>query len=167
MVSDARSNQVSRHNTSVSSPADYLPEDSITWATEHSELMELIVGELLRTGEWPTSSALSRDLARQGRPVPLSSIAREMPKPLGFLENQDSRIVLLLFGLRLTTAGQVLLDGFFELLTTARERYGGEQEPPSITRADVTEAHADALSEIVLREAPFLGSGTGGPKEDW
>jgi hypothetical protein len=156
-----------RHNARVSSQPDYLPEETLAWAAEHSELMELIVEELLGTGAWPTSTALSRDLARQGRPVPLSSIAREMPKPLGFLENQDSRIVLLLFGLRLTSAGQVLLDGFYELLATARERYGGEQEAPSITRADVTGEHAAALSEIVLREGPFLGSGTGGPEEDW
>lgn len=151
----------------MSSQPDYLPEESVAWAAEHSELMELIVQELLRTGTWPMTTTLSRDLARQGRPAPLSGVAREMPKPLGFLQNQDGRIVLLLFGLRLTAAGQVLLDGYFELLATARERYGGEEEAPSITRADVTGEHPAALSEIVLREAPFLGSGTGGPEDEW
>ena len=69
--------------------------------------------------------ALTRPRRQGGR---LPSAASRANSPLGFLQNQDGRIVLLLFGLRLTAAGQVLLDGYFELLATARERYGGEEE---------------------------------------
>ena len=156
-----------RQNGGVPGQPDYLPEDSLAWATEHRDLLELIVSELLSTGSWPTSDALSRDLARSGRPISLSTVLGEMPKALGFLEYPRGQIVLLLFGLRLTTTGQELLDGFFAVLTKAKERYGGEQDQPAVTRADPTGAHPDALGEIVLREAPFLGSGTGGPQDDW
>jgi hypothetical protein len=52
------------------------------------------------------------------------------------------------------------------------ELYRGPAEPPTLSRSDVLripgdEAWLHALSEIVLREAPWLGSGTGGPDDDW
>jgi len=55
----------------------------------------------------------------------------------------------------------------------AAERYATEDSKPVITRQDATrgtspdDPYVTALSEIVLREAPFLGSGTGGPGDEW
>ncbi len=149
---------------------DYLPEGVLAWAEEHRELLDLVVSELLQSGTWPTTTKLTRDLARQGRPVHVDGILRGMPKPLGFVENQPGRIVLLLFGLRLTSEGQGLLDDYVALLGVARERFGGDDEPPVVSRSDLRGPkgpHRQALGEIVLREAPFLGSGAGGPEDVW
>jgi hypothetical protein len=151
----------------------YLPERSQTWAFEHNELMERIVEELLRTGAWPPLKELTRQLAREQRPVALRSLFWQMPKPLGFVENNPERVILTLFGLRVTRAGHKLLDGFVEILKLATQRYGGEDSAPVITHADVAccisglETHLTALSELLLRGTPFLGSGSGSPEDEW
>jgi hypothetical protein len=152
---------------------DYLPEELLAWGDERRDLLELIVDELLRNGDWPSTTALTRKLAREDRALPLSSILSEMPKPIGFVENHPGRIVLLLFGLRLTYEGQGLLAGFTAVLQTAIERYRGADEHPVMTLSDVAQTKtADdpfvrALSEIVLREAPFLGSSSESPDAGW
>jgi hypothetical protein len=154
---------------------DYLPEAVLAWARERQEILDLIVGEFLETGAWPTTTGLTRSLARSGQAVPLSSILREMPRQLGFVENHPGKIVLLLYGLRLTTAGTPLLEGFASLVRLALERYKGADETPLVTRSDlgqigVTDTTQQlALSEIFLREAPFYGGavGIGGPEDDW
>jgi hypothetical protein len=146
---------------------DYIPAEALVWADGRRDLMDLIVRELLGSGEWPTTRDLTRELARQGRPVPLDDVFRSMPKLLGWVENNPRRVVLTLYGLRLTSQGYRLLEGFFALLHTALERFRGAGDTPIVTRADLSGAYSDALSEIVLREAPFLGSGSGGRADDW
>ena len=152
---------------------EYLPAEVLDWADEHHDLLELVVQRLLESGEWPLVGELTRSLAREGRPSPLSELLQGMPKPLGFVESQPRRIVLLLFGLLLTGSGQPLLDGFATVLRAAVERFQGDAEHPLITSSDLPghgspqQPYVQALSEILLREAPFLGSGSGGPGEDW
>jgi hypothetical protein len=152
---------------------DYLPENACLWAREHRELLELVVEELLKTGTWPPLKDLTRRLAREGQPAALRSIFWEMPKPLGFVEHNPERVILTPFGLRTTHAGHKLLAGFTGVLTIAAERYVGEDSDPVITRADAAHGTVDsdpyvtALSDVVLLGAPFLGSGTGGPGEEW
>lgn len=151
---------------------DYLPEGSQRWAREHRDLLERIVEELLSTGIWPPLNDLTRQLAREGRPAALRSIFWGMPKPLGFINNNPERVILTPFGLRTTYAGHKLLAGFTGILTIAAERYVGDESDPVITRADAARGTVDsdpyvtALSNVVL-EAPFLGSGTGEPQEEW
>jgi hypothetical protein len=152
---------------------DYLPENARAWAHEHRDLLELIVDEFLRTGTWQPLKELTRKLAREGRPAALRSIFWEMPKPLGFINHNPERVILTPSGLRTTHAGHKLLAGFTAILTLAAERYLGEESDPVITRADAARGTLDsdpyvtALSDVVLLGAPFLGSGTGGPEEDW
>jgi hypothetical protein len=152
---------------------DYLPVEVLDWAGEHHDVLELVVQRLLMSGEWPQVGELTRSLARDGRPSPLSMVLHGMPKPLGFVESQPRRIVLLLFGLRMTDSAHSLLDGFADVLRTAIERFQGDDEHPVLSRSDLLgrqsphEPSIRALSEILLREAPFLGSGSGGPDEDW
>jgi hypothetical protein len=154
-------------------PPKYLPEEAVAWARRHLELLERVVEDLLETGRWPEVNVLSRRLAREGAPIDVRSLGAQMPKLLGFLQPNPERIVLLLFGLRMTHTGQKLLGGFAAMLRLAVERYAGDDNPPAITRADAArgtvndDPYVTALSEIVLREAPFLGSGSGGPEEGW
>src|SRR5581483_3395725 len=149
-----------------------IPEPILDWAREREGELGLIVKGLLETGEWPTTTWLTRELARAGNPVPLASILDGMPKPLGFIERPSGRIVLLLPGLSLAPGAEPLLGGFLALLHIAVERYKGEDDTPLITSADLARVPLDeherrAVSEIFLREAPFTGSGTGSPDEDW
>jgi TIR domain len=157
------------------SPPDYLPEEVLAWARENRGLLELVVEELLTSGSWPSLKATTRKLAREGRPIPLERLLNGMPRPLGFLDSgPDRRIVLLLHGLRMTYSGQRLLAGFSAALRVARERYAAEgEDDPVISRADIangatdTDPYVGALGEVLLREAPFLGSGSGFAYEDW
>lgn len=152
---------------------DFLPPEVLAWADNHRELLEVVVEDILRGGEWPTASKLSRQFAREGRAVPVTTILSSMPRAIGFVENHPGRIVLLVFGVRLTRAGQELLAGFLEVLQIAIERYCGIEPEAVVRRSDLAEGggrdnrYVRALSEILLREAPFLGSGSGGPDDDW
>jgi hypothetical protein len=154
------------------SAPDYLPAEVARWADEHREVLERIVGELLASGRWPSIKKLTRQLAQEQRPVALNDLLWHMPRPLGFVETHPDRVVLLLFGLRLTSGGQRLLNGFANVLRLAVSRYGGGSEPV-ISRSDLAaDTRADdpyraALSEIILREAPFIGGGTGSETDDW
>jgi hypothetical protein len=74
----------------------------------------------------------------------------------------------------MTYGGQKLLAGFFAALCIARERYASEGEgDPIVTRADIlnrtvdTDPYVNALGEVLLREAPFLGGGPGTANDDW
>lgn len=158
----------------VSTP-DYLPEQVVVWAEDNRDLLEFLVEELLATGSWPALKGTTRKLAREGKPILLERVLGDMPRPLGFLDTgPDRRVVLLLHGLRMTHTGQKLLAGFSGALLVAKERYAAESdEDPFIRRADITQAKADddpfvnALGEILLREAPFLGGGSGQAHEEW
>jgi hypothetical protein len=153
--------------------ADWLPAGAQVWAREQRELLETIAEELLTTGSWPSVKALTRKLVREGRPVPVAEILWGMPKAFGFLDRSAGTVVLLLFGLRMTHAGQPLVEGFINALRLAVERYQGECEDPVISRGNLRRRLSDdepyerALSEIVLREAPFIEGGSGGPADDW
>lgn len=152
---------------------DFLPQDAGIWASENRDLLERIVDALVESGEWPSLKKLTRQLAREHQPVALDAVIGQMPKPLGFLDGgPDRRIILTLFGLRATSSGHKLLAGFSAALRLAKERYTSEDDgDPILTRADIegfnSKPVADAISEILLREAPFLGSGSGLASEGW
>jgi hypothetical protein len=156
----------------VTTRPTYIPAEALDWAEEHADVLDLVVSELLREGTWPTTTDLTRRLAREDRPLPLERLLSSMPKSLGFVENHPGRIVLLLFGLRLTADGVSLVRGFFSMLERAIALYKGPDNPPILTRDDVRRVAGDepylrALSDIIVREAPFLGSGSGGPDDEW
>jgi hypothetical protein len=155
------------------SDPDFLLPDLTAWARDHRSILERIVDKLLLTGAWPSPTGLTRELSRQGQPVAVRSLMFGTPRPLGFVETNPERVVLLVFGLRMTGAANDLLSGFYEVVSLARERYSSEAAKPVVTRRDVAQrvSHGDtyvtALSEILLREAPFFGSGTGVAVEEW
>jgi TIR domain len=152
---------------------DFLPPEVVEWAREHREVLERIVEQLLSTGAWPSPKDLTRQFVREDRPIAVGSLLLEMPRPLGFVETYPEKVVLLLFGLRMTHAGHKLLAGYHAIVRLAAERYASEDPRPVITREDVArgtvadDPYVTALSEVLLREAPFLGSGTGGPAAKW
>jgi TIR domain len=152
------------------SELEYYPGHVLTWAQAHSDLLDLIAEELITTGKWPRMSELTRRLAQAGNPTPVRDILLKMPRSLGFVDHQADHPVLFLFGLRLTHHGNVLLDGFVGALQLAYARYSGDGDDLSISRADVAgndPNYTRALSEILLREAPFLTNWDGEATDGW
>jgi hypothetical protein len=156
-------------------PPNYLPDDAVAWAQANQHVLELLVEELLRAGSWPQLNPTTRKLAREGRPIALDRLLSGMPKPLGFIDHDQGRhVVLLLHGLRMTHSGSGLLAGFAAALAVARTRYAAEDESePTLGRADIAKGRSNsdpyvrALGEILVREAPFLGGGRGDARDDW
>ncbi len=152
---------------------DFLPADVLQWAREHREILERVVEELLAAGEWPSPTVLTRKLVREDNPVAVGSLMFSMPRQLGFTETYPEKIFLLLNALRMTHTGHKLLAGYIAVLRLAVERYASDDPKPTITRDDAArgttpdDPYVAALGEILLREAPFLGSGTGGPTDPW
>jgi hypothetical protein len=84
----------------------WIPKDARQWAGDNAALLEIIAADLLMTGRWPSVAALTRRLAREGRPIPVAHILWHMPRILGFVDTSPDQVVLLLLGLRMTGAGR-------------------------------------------------------------
>ena len=139
----------------MASEPDYLPSQIRAWAAEHQQLFDLVVAELLVSGNWPEISDLTRELAREGRPTPLREIFWGMPKPLGFVDHNPERVRLSLFGLGLVEGARPLLDGFAGILRLAVERYPGPADQAVIRRTDLAaNGIADAQSWCSARSSP-------------
>ena len=54
-----------------------LPAEVLAWAESRREVLELVAGRLLESGGWPEVTQLTRDLARNGQVIPLSTIGAD------------------------------------------------------------------------------------------
>jgi hypothetical protein len=153
-----------------------LPQDALDWSAANADLLDLIVERLLDEGQWPRRADLQRLLVRRSsNPPALGALFDQLPRALGFVQQPDQRIVLTLAGLHLSSRGRVLTEAFVQLLRLATERYSAAESngEPCIMRADLHDPLgldvdvAGVLSEVVLREAPFVAGGHGGPDDEW
>jgi hypothetical protein len=148
-----------------------LPSDAQEWIKNHRALLDAVAENLCRDGEWPRRTALQRESLARDEPVALAPIFAAMPRLVGHVHSPDERVVLTLFGLAETAAGRRLLDAFVRCLRMAATRYRDEADPrmrgADLDELPLTAAERSALAEILLREAPFLGSGHGAHDEDW
>lgn len=155
---------------------DYLPAATVQWADEHQRGLEHALDWLLGHGHWPSLAELSGSMAAlPGVGEGDVSFASTIPRELGFIETGSNRLVLGTFGLCATSGGLALLGGFVGVLRVALARFDREENNALIGREDIAiglgplspPTTVTALGEVVLREATFLGSGPGGPAEDW
>lgn len=152
---------------------DHLPPEASAWLAEHRKVTDLIAAEAISAGEWPSVAQMTRALVRRGEPVALRALLDRMPRALGYLDHSSDRIVLGLFALRRSSAGAELVDRFIDVLRIAADRFEGPDEHPTLTACDVTRVcsgpqnRIQLLKEIVLREAPFLGSGGASENGEW
>jgi hypothetical protein len=100
----------------------------------------------------------------------VSRLAFAMPRPLGFVEQQ--RLVLLVRGLNHVPAAAPVLEDWCETLQLAYRKW--RQDPTAkLSRADVEglvggDPQRIRLTSLILqREGWALGSGWGGPDDDW
>jgi serine/threonine protein kinase len=156
--------------TGIDVGSDYIPAHIRAWAGERLSLLERLVCELLRTGAWPDLSELTRALAGEGQPQDLRGIFWSMPKPLGWIDHNPERVVLTIFGLRLTGAGRPLLEGLVRVLRLAVDRYPKGGDEATVRRSDlptlIDEELVGVLSGVLYGGTPFL-SFQGDPASDW
>jgi hypothetical protein len=147
-----------------------LPPHAQEWIKSHRRLLDVVAEHLCRDGEWPRRAALRRESLAWDTPVALAPIFAAMPRLVGHVHS-DERVVLTLFSLAETAAGGRLLNAFIHCLWIAVTRYRDEADP-RMRHADLdglplAPPERSALAEILLREAPFLGSGHGTHNENW
>lgn len=143
------------------------------WAASHDRFLDVIAGRFVATGTWPTRLEIARDLARMEPPIAVGGLLADMPRSIGW-QGSEGRITLTLFALQHAEAATPIIEGFMKLLRIAVGRFrtpDGLPVPPlnlyDIEALDLPPGQAHALSEVVLREAPFIGSGVGGPVGFW
>ncbi len=152
---------------------DFVSADVRAWADAQASILEMIATRFVSTGEWPEIATLTRELAREGQVVALSSVLESLPRPLGCLQGYPRRAVLLVFGLALTNAGRPVVEGLIAILGLARERFEGPDPEPLITEADVSDIVGGettvlhALLDVLQRETPFVQGGTRGANDEW
>jgi hypothetical protein len=148
----------------VSPDTAYLPSAFVKWAEEHSWLLDEVASSWLKTGEPPKRTNLQQTLMAAGHDIWLAGILHEMPTPLGWIESQDQRVVLSLFGLRVAPCTQQRLSGLGPLvaLSVARYRESGSQAFISVADVErefaIDRRGAAALADRLFAELPFLGS---------
>ena len=148
----------------VSCDADYLPPAIVHWAQTYSWLLDDIASSWLNTGEAPRRADLQQTLMAAGHDVYIAGILHDMPTPLGWIESQDQRVVMSLFGLRATPCMRQALSGLGPLVALAVARYRESGSRASISVGDVEREFgidgrdAAALAQRLFAELPFLGS---------
>jgi hypothetical protein len=148
----------------LSSQLDYLPPAMLDWAETYAWLLDEIASQWLAAMDPPKRADLQQALMARGSDVYLADVLHEMPTPLGWIESQDQRIVLSLFGLRVTPCMKQRLAGLGGLVALAVSRYRTGGPRASISVGDIErEFHVNrhgalALSTRLFVELPFLGS---------
>lgn len=142
-----------------------LPPADLVWARANREGLDAVFAAAEADGEWPILPELQRRLVQGGDSTDLNALAVHMPPTLGFAHDGDRRIVLFLSCIHLCGRGEWLLDGFLAALHLAAERYRSDQDHPAFLSADVDgliegPGRRLLLTEVLWREAPFLGSST-------
>jgi hypothetical protein len=151
-----------------------LPDSARSWSCQNHEILDAVVAAFVGDGEWPERARLQRELATQRTSPPaLTSVFAGMPRVLGFLNPPGDRIVLTVFGLERTTLGRLVLEGFVTALRLSVTRYQDSRVEPLLSwKAVVANPELSvklwrATGEVLLREAPFLGNGTGDHHGEW
>jgi hypothetical protein len=138
------------------------------WVAQNGDLLNAVWAHFAATGEWPDPVEILRGLRAANPNRRVNAALAEMPKVLGQREYAPPRLVLSVFGLGCCPNANPLLCQYVAVAQLALRRFDLPSLPNRLTRADVmaelgpSEVEADRLSEVLMRDAPFLGSGTSG-----
>jgi len=142
------------------------------WVASNGDLLNAVWAHFAATGEWPDPVAILRGLRAANPNRRVNAALAEMPRVLGQREYGPPRLVLSIFGLGCCPNANPLLCQYVAVAQLALRRFDLPSLPNRLTRADVmaelgtSEVEADRLSEVLMRDAPFLGSGASGI-DDW
>jgi hypothetical protein len=143
---------------------EYLPPIVLDWAGQHAWLLDEIAVRWLRSGEPPGRPELQHDLLARGVDIYLAEVLEAMPRPLGWIEPSEQRIVLTLFGLRVTPCvHKQIVGGLGRLVALAVDRYRANGTGAYLSRSDIERLFgvegpaAPAFCQRLFTELPFLG----------
>jgi hypothetical protein len=143
-----------------------LPPTTAEWVDDHREALDAIFDEFQQSGDWPDPVQLQRKLLADGKQIPVAILASEIPSLIGWREHNPPRVVLSLFGVACCTRAGPLLDAYYRVMRLAIQRHRRPELPNRLERSEavsalaLSEAEADRLSRVILRDAPFLSGGS-------
>ena len=147
-------------------------EEAEVWAIAHRDLLKRTFERFEESGEWPQLEDLQHDFTVRGaNDIDVATLARAMPRPLGFVE--QGRLVLLTRGLSNVELAAGLLNVWAEALHVACQRWVQDHKTAWLTRKDVEELthgdrhQTDLVSELLFRERWAFGDAHGKPTENW
>jgi len=102
---------------------DYLPGPMLAWAEANTWLLDTVAAAWLATGEAPKQADLQQQAMALGLDIWIGGVLEQMPKPLGWVDGGDRRLVLSIIGLRLTPCMAEPMRGLGPLVALAVERF--------------------------------------------
>jgi hypothetical protein len=144
---------------------EWLSAHDRDWVTGNNDLLNATWAHFEATGQWQDPVEVLRNLRAANPSRRVAAALDEMPKALGQREYAPPRLVLSIFGLGCCPKAQTILSQYLAVSQLALRRFDLPGLPNRLTRADVVaelglnEIEADRLSELLMRDAPFLGSG--------
>lgn len=140
------------------------------WAAEYRYLLTCCFEHLQEEGEWPPLEQLQHDFEVAGRDENVSQLAFAMPRPLGFVEQQQ--LVLLVRALSHVPTAAPLLEDWSAVLKFAYAKWCDDPNA-ELTRADALQVldgdprRTRFAALLFLRERWPFGSGRGGIDDEW
>lgn len=140
------------------------------WVVRNQYFLEAIWDRFEKSGEWPDPVDVLRELRAADPSRRVNTALAEMPAALARREYAPPRVILSIFGLACCTGAQLLLYQYLDVSRLALQRFDSPQLPNRLSRNDVVtklgldEDEADRLSQVLMSDAPFLGSGDSNTK---
>jgi hypothetical protein len=145
-------------------PAWLSPQDR-DWLQRHGYFLDAVWAQFARSGSWPDPIEIQRELRAADPSRRVTTALDQMPPALATRDYAPPRLMLSIFGLGCCEEARGLLGHYLEVARLALRRFDSPKLPNRLTRADIVEelglgeVEADRLSRVLMRDAPFLGSG--------
>jgi hypothetical protein len=144
---------------------DWLSSHDRDWVSRNRYFLDAVWSRFWENGDWPDPVDVLRELRAADPNRRVNAALAEMPAALGRREYAPPRLILSIFGIACCSEAQVLLRQYRDVSRLALRRFDSPGLPNRLTRADVVaelrlnETDADRLSQVLMSDAPFLGSG--------
>lgn len=151
---------------------EWLAPSDRDWVTRNQYLLEAIWARFEIDGKWPDPVDVLRELRSADRSRRVNAALAEMPTTFAQRDYAPPRLVLSIFGLACCNGAQLLLYQYLDVSRLALQQFDSPSLPNQLSRTDVVaeldldQAEADRLSDLLMRDAPFLASGSSG-LGDW
>ena len=121
--------------------AQRITRDLDAWAQKHDAVLTAVWERFAAECEWPEARALARDMFSEGSRMDVTTIARQMPPPLGRFDPIEGQIVLTVRGLAYVESAAHLLNRYLALVQEAVVRYGSRGSAPEIKTRDIQQIY--------------------------
>jgi hypothetical protein len=151
---------------------EWLSTSDRAWVTRNRDLLEAIWDQFDANGEWPDPTEIKRQLRASHPNRQINAALGEMPGALKWEEFVPRQLGLTIFGIGCCAKAELFLPQYLAVAQFALQRFDLPDLPNRLKRDEVVtelgldEQAAERLSVFLMRDAPFLGSGSSGV-DDW